>query len=156
MYIVTKQEFFMTMSVARGLSMINTRKPKAKKLTQNQLSELQLEWRQYNKRMRRNNMHSLQWNTFEDYLAYRQGKPPIRKKEEKEFTSYASSQPYERHTEKYPSLETSNTIPGACAKRESQKYTGDLIVGIATMHKSNAVPVMRGTEQAKEIASMRR
>ena len=149
----------MTMSLARGLSTINTRKPKAKKLTQKQLDGLQIEWRQHNKQMRRNNMHSLQWDTFEDYLAYRRGTPPLRKreqKEEKEFTPYASSKPYERHTEKYPSLQTSNTIPGACAKRENPKYTGDLIVGIATMHKSNAVPVMRGTEQAKEISSMRR
>ena len=30
------------------------------------------------------------------------------------------------------------------------------IVGIATMHKSNAVPVMRGTNEAIEIAAMRR
>ena len=36
------------------------------------------------------------------------------------------------------------------------KYTGDLIVGIATMHKSNAVPVMKDTDQAKDIARMRR
>ena len=41
-------------------------------------------------------------------------------------------------------------------RKESPKYTGDLIQGIATMHKSNAVPVMKGTEQAKDIARMRR
>ncbi len=41
-------------------------------------------------------------------------------------------------------------------KQEPQKYTGDLITGIATMHKSNAVPVMKGTDQAKDIARMRR
>jgi hypothetical protein len=33
-------------------------------------------------------------------------------------------------------------------------YTGTLITGIATMHKSNAVPVMRGTDQATEISRM--
>ena len=58
------------------------------------------------------------------------------------------------HREKYPSVDTG--CGGVCAKRESQKYTGDLIVGIATMHKSNAVPVMRGTTQAEDIARMRR
>ena len=73
----------------------------------------------------------------------------------KEFVEYEAPKPFVRNTTQYRSLTTSN-IPGACAKRESQRYTGDLIVGIATMHKSNAVPVMRGTEQAKEIASMRR
>lgn len=41
-------------------------------------------------------------------------------------------------------------------KKEPMKYTGDLIQGIATMHKSNAVPVMKGTDQAKDIARMRR
>ena len=134
----------------------NYKKRKKKQLTQKRLEELQIEWRQYNKRMRRQNMHDLQWDTFEDYLSYIQGNPPKRKKEEKEFKPYAPSQPHVRHTESYPSLTTSNTIPGACAKRESPKYTGDLIVGIATMHKSNAVPVMRGTKQAEDIAKMRR
>ena len=41
-------------------------------------------------------------------------------------------------------------------KKEPMMYTGDLIQGIATMHKSNAVPVMKGTDQAKDIARMRR
>ena len=133
----------------------NYKKRKKKQLTQKRLQELEVEWRQYNKRMRKSNMHTLQYNTFEDYLAYVQGTPPKRKTE-KEFTPYAPSKPHVRHTESYPSLQTSNTIPGACAKRESPKYTGDLIVGIATMHKSNSVPVMRGTKQAEDIAKMRR
>ena len=40
-------------------------------------------------------------------------------------------------------------------KRESVKYTGTLIKGIATMHKSNAVPVI-DEEQMKDISRMRR
>jgi hypothetical protein len=36
-----------------------------------------------------------------------------------------------------------------------QKYTGDNIVGIGTMHKSNAVPIF-SDQEAKEISSMRR
>ena len=40
-------------------------------------------------------------------------------------------------------------------KRESMKYTGTLIKGIATMHKSNAVPVI-DEEQMKDISRMRR
>ena len=147
----------MTMHLARGLSTINTKKPKQKKLTQAQIEKLRVEWRQHNKNMRRKNMHDLQFENFEDYIAYTRGQyKPKQRKEEKEFKPYASTQSYERHTEKYPSLTTSNTIPGACAKRESQKYTGDLICGVAVMHKSNLVPVMRGTKQAEEIASMRR
>ena len=133
----------------------NYKKRKKKELTPNKLEALRVEWRQYNKRMRQQNMHSLQWDTFEDYLAYVQGNPPKRTKE-KEFKENAPVKSYERHTESYPSLQTSDTIPGACAKRETPKYTGDLIVGIGTMHKSNAVPIMRGTKQAEELAKMRR
>lgn len=147
----------MTMHLARGLSTISTKKRKPKKLTQKRLEELEVEWRQYNKRMRKSNMHNLQYATFDDYLAYVRGNPPQRKVE-KEFTPYAPSQSFVRHTEKYPSLSTSDTIPGNgyAAKKEPLKYTGDLIVGIATMHKSNAVPIMRGTKQAEDIAKMRR
>jgi hypothetical protein len=35
------------------------------------------------------------------------------------------------------------------------KYTGTLVKGIATMHKSNAVPVI-SQEEATDIANMRR
>tara|TARA_R100001594_G_scaffold1044_2_gene4283 strand:- start:3026 stop:3388 length:363 start_codon:yes stop_codon:yes gene_type:complete len=41
------------------------------------------------------------------------------------------------------------------AKKESKVYTGTEIIGIATMHKSNAIPV-RGKKQAEEISKMRR
>jgi hypothetical protein len=145
------------MHLARGLSTINTKKPKQKKLTQAQIEKLRVEWRQHNKNMRRKNMHDLQFENFEDYIAYTRGQyKPKHRKEEKEFKPYAPTQPPIRHTESYPSLQTSDTIPGACAKRENPKYTGDLIVGIGTMHKSNAVPIMRGTKQAEELAKMRR
>ena len=40
-------------------------------------------------------------------------------------------------------------------KLESTKYTGTLVKGIATMHKSNAVPVI-DEEQMKDISRMRR
>jgi hypothetical protein len=39
--------------------------------------------------------------------------------------------------------------------KESLKYTGTLVKGIATMHKSNAVPVI-DEEQMKDISRMRR
>ena len=50
----------------------------------------------------------------------------------------------------------SNNVAGQAPAKERKIYTGDLIVGIGTMHKSNAVPIMRGTNEAKEIAKMRR
>ena len=63
------------------------------------------------------------------------------------------TQSYERNPN---SVKTSDTIPtGPTARRDGGKrYTGTEIVGIATMHKSNAVPIRRGTKQAIEIAQM--
>jgi hypothetical protein len=59
------------------------------------------------------------------------------------------------HREKYPSLEMSPVDNGSCRKKETLKYTGTLIKGIATMHKSNAVPVI-DDQHAIDIARMRR
>jgi len=41
------------------------------------------------------------------------------------------------------------------AMPEKKEYTGTLVKGIATMHKSNAVPII-DQEQATDIANMRR
>lgn len=41
------------------------------------------------------------------------------------------------------------------AKTAPKVYTGDKIVGIATMHKSNLVPIFN-EQAAKDVASMRR
>lgn len=133
----------------------NYKKRKSKKPTDNQLERIRVEWRQYNKRMRQQHCHSLQFDTLEEYIAYTQGKHVPKVQKSAEFRDYKPQESvnYQRSADKIPSL--GNGI-GNATKSESVKYTGDLIVGIATMHKSNAVPVMRGTKQAEEIAKMRR
>ena len=45
--------------------------------------------------------------------------------------------------------------PSVCDAPEKKEYTGTLIKGIATMHKSNAVPVIN-QQEATDIANMRR
>ena len=50
------------------------------------------------------------------------------------------------------SVVTSGSMP---TKIDPPKYTGTLVKGISTMHKSNAVPILN-QEEAKEHASMRR
>ena len=45
--------------------------------------------------------------------------------------------------------------PTVCAAPDKKEYTGSLVRGIATMHKSNAVPII-DQEQATDIANMRR
>lgn len=68
--------------------------------------------------------------------------------------SYAPPKPaYRGSNSKPPSLVT--TTKGGGARITAPKYTGTLIKGIATMHKSNAVPII-DQEQATEISRMRR
>jgi hypothetical protein len=50
---------------------------------------------------------------------------------------------------------TNHNITGNTNKVPEKIYTGTLIKGIATMHKSNAVPIIN-EEQAVEISKMRR
>ncbi len=150
----------MTMHLARGLSTISTKKRKKKALTQKDIEKYTVDWRKHNKSMRRANNHSLQYDTVEDYIAYVRGeyKAPVRNR-----GTYTPDTSWRRDDPKIPSAMEeaikNGTFNRGCSggtKKETPKYTGDLIVGIATMHKSNAVPVMRGTDQAKEIARMRR
>lgn len=49
----------------------------------------------------------------------------------------------------------SNDVGNGFARKQNV-YTGDQIVGIATMHKSNAVPIRKDSKAAEEIARMRR
>lgn len=64
------------------------------------------------------------------------------------------SEPYRRDTgPKIPSLDPTNMAP--CLKAPDKVYTGTMIKGIGTMHKSNAVPIF-SDEEAVDIAKMRR
>lgn len=83
------------------------------------------------------------------------GIDPDAPKKKQEFVEYKTPavEPYRREVPNYPSC--SNNIGGYAPKKESPKYTGTLIKGIATMHKSNAVPVI-DKKQAEEISQMRR
>lgn len=44
---------------------------------------------------------------------------------------------------------------GVAGKKETPVYTGDAMIGVATLHKSNAVPVF-SKEDAADISKMRR
>lgn len=58
-----------------------------------------------------------------------------------------------RQTTYHPSL--NSNVKGAVTTGERKVYTGDKIVGIAAMHKSNLVPIFNDNA-AKDVASMRR
>jgi hypothetical protein len=69
-----------------------------------------------------------------------------------------------QHTNEIPDYKTSDTVPlgnniaGHGPAKESMVYSGERqLLGIATMHKSNMVPVFADRkEDAKDISSMRR
>jgi len=62
------------------------------------------------------------------------------------------------YAENRPNLPTSDKVCGHGPAREGNTYSGERqLLGIATMHKSNMVPIFADKkEDAKDIASMRR
>jgi hypothetical protein len=66
--------------------------------------------------------------------------------------SYSLSAPPGRETQRIPSRDTGG---GVATLAPAKVYTGTKVKGIATMHKSNAVPVF-SDEEAIEISRMRR
>lgn len=102
------------------------------------------EFREYNQLMKR--VGSAQ-KTLEEYTTYRKGRQV---KKAKGRPLEAST--YRRESPKIPSGDMYDTFT---ASKKEMKYTGDKLMGIATMHKSNMVPVFK-QEDAEDIARMRR
>ena len=66
------------------------------------------------------------------------------------------TQPKPCYRDTGPRPQSLNSWPhGPVSSKPSPKYTGNKIIGIGTMHKSNAVPIFND-EQAVDIAKMRR
>jgi len=68
-------------------------------------------------------------------------------------TGYSLSIPAGRNTTDH--IKSLNSGAGVATLAAPKVYTGDKVKGIATMHKSNAVPVF-SDEQAVDISRMRR
>ena len=75
-----------------------------------------------------------------------------RAKTAKRILSTNTTQSYRRPTPKYPS---DAGTAGVAARVEPPRYTGTLVKGIGTMHKSNAIPIINEQEM-KDLARMRR
>ena len=138
----------MTMHLLRGMSTLNTRKPSFK-LTKAKEASWRDDFAIYNRELKRQGQPRLTW---EQYMDMRLGKTKVAKAVNK--NSYVPTNTHPRYVDRQhiPSLDI---VAGNTNKRESQKYTGTLVKGIATMHKSNAVPVI-DEEQMKDISRMRR
>ncbi len=60
--------------------------------------------------------------------------------------------PTDRNSRNLPSFDSGK---GSTALPQTVQYTGDKIIGLATMHKSNMVPIFNH-EAAEDVAKMRR
>lgn len=132
------------------LTTTNYRKRKGK-VTQAQMNRWMDGWRE---KCKLNKRIGLPKPTFEEYVDALHGRV---KSDKPKFVPLQPShdpvmEKIRQHKELYPSL---NSMKGSTARPEPKVYTGTLIKGIATMHKSNAVPVI-DQKQAIEIANMRR
>ena len=140
----------MTMHLMQGLTTTSTKKRK-RNITKAEMAKYEEDCRLYNKRMKQAGRHDDRL-TVDEYIDFCHGIIKPRPKVEREFKEWQPNYTVRRETQHIPSLDTG---AGFAPKAEPKQYTGDLIVGIATMHKSNAVPVINN-EQAKDLASMRR
>jgi hypothetical protein len=91
---------------------------------------------------------------YDQWLKSHQNAKPIKAVKTDWLKDYSKSLsvPVGRITKHAPSLDTG---PGNAALAAPKVYTGTKVLGIATMHKSNAVPVFN-SEEAVEISKMRR
>lgn len=118
----------MTMHLVRGMTTTSTRKRKQnRKPGQAQAQAAHDAW------LRKMGVHPSQLKT-------------------KEKSSGASVPNY---SETSTGIKTSDVIVPIAGKRKANEYSGDYIVGLATMHKSNIVPVGKGNS-AEDYAKMRR
>jgi len=128
-----------------AFSTLNTNKRK-KKISDSQYHKFAMELNSYNKQMKK---YGLKPKTLDEYIAYRQGKY-------KPTLKGAPKDPMKATTlrRETPVVPSGDGI-GTTYARKEKVYTGTLIKGIATMHKSNAVPIIN-EEQMHEVARMRR
>ena len=134
----------MSMHLAgHGLNNISTRKRKSGIVLNDAFKQA---FREYNKFMKRIGSKAV---TFDEYIQYRKGKS--------KYTPKVIKDPFEAAPYRRPSPVVQSGMGIGCSapKREENVYTGDRLMGIATMHKSNMVPVFK-QEDAEEIAKMRR
>lgn len=154
----------MTMHLERGLTTTSTKK-REEKLTKAKLAELEQGWRERNARLKQMRLPK---ETFEQYLEFVYGKSKktksqvANKPKGQEATSTSSTREKQKDSVVHISTakdkvsqSTRLWVTGACTTKPSPVYTGTKVVGIATMHKSNAVPIF-SDDEAKEVSSMRR
>jgi hypothetical protein len=91
-------------------------------------------------------------NSWNNLLKQYETKTQVKKYGQELSLSYSLGTPAGRETPGYPSYSTGQ---GNATLKENPVYTGTKVVGIATLHKSNGIPVF-SNEEAIDISKMRR
>jgi len=127
----------MTMHLVRGMTSLNTTQRKAKGRTQADRDAQAA----HNKWLRERGLHPSQLKAKlpHDAKGRRLG--------------VGDMPDYSARQETVP---TSDVIMATATKKQENTYTGNEIAGIGLLHKSNLVPVRKDSNDAKEIARMRR
>ena len=117
------------------------------KITKSQQIELEQGWRDRNVWLKQ---LGLPKETFDQYCEWVYGRGKKIKTQQESTIKPASVE------ETIPrQAKTKPWITGPCSTKKSPTYTGENILGVAIMHKSNLVPVFSNKE-AEEISKMRR
>ena len=124
------------------------------KMTDKKYRELYDAFQMHNKKMKRTNNLSLAFSSFDDYVLYSYGKKKV-KSNFNNLKTFLSSKPKRINQSSAVEIDKPNSNYAAGTKVESEQYTGDFVVGLATMHKSNTTPVTKNTDPTI-FAKMRR
>jgi hypothetical protein len=118
------------------------------KITKAKLKQLEQDHIEYNRFLKQRHMPKI---TFEEYVDQVFGRvKPVKKKAD----TFVDRLPTVYRANTYPSV--MGTGLAVCSKQEPQAYSGEQkLLGIATLHKSNMVPVF-AKQDAVDIAKMRR
>lgn len=116
------------------------------------MKKIEQQWREYTRWQRQNHMTQCSLAEFTRYVRGQGGlgSPAPRG----EFRPAPT--PHDDRMAAHRAIPSHNMdVAATCSRRESPRYTGTYVKGIAQTHKSNAVPVV-DDDHMKDIARMRR
>lgn len=119
--------------------------------TKSKQAQWQLDWQAKNRELKRRGLPKISYEQYVDELHGRVHVTKVRPNQQGAL-AVSLTVPADRSTKHIPSVDTGQ---GSTAKKESLKYTGDKMLGIGVLHKSNSVPIFR-VDDAKDISTMRR
>lgn len=127
-----------------------TQKRKAAKVTKAQQAQWEADWHARNKWLKSIGLSKI---TLEQYINELHGRGTKTQTTKAGSTApLGRNTPYIRETEHHPSV---GSGVGCGLKAPTKVYTGNAMIGIGTMHKSNSVPIF-SKDEAHDISTMRR